>query len=103
MSCESRFSFVRVHRLAFRTEVLCSNMQRLMDVAYVVCEQNDRDRLGDLTLILFGDFSAQHPDAVGNHVNKHVNHELVIIQNENPHMSGISLPEDTVANALYSL
>ena len=49
-------------------EIGRTDVQRLMNVSDVVSKENDRNRLRDLALVLFGNSPLQHIDAERNHV-----------------------------------
>ena len=49
-------------------EVFCPDVQRLVDVADVVGQQDHGDRARDAPLVLLGDFSRKDAFAVGDHV-----------------------------------
>ena len=60
--------FIGINRVAGLIEIFGTDVERLVNVADIVREQNYRDRLGDFARIIFRDVAAQNIDAIANHV-----------------------------------
>ena len=68
MIFERGLAQIRIHFVSALVKILRAHMQRLVDIADIVGQQNDRDGLRDLPRILLGDFPSEDRHAVGDHV-----------------------------------
>ena len=59
---------VWIRRLALCIEILRADMERLMNIADKMCEENERDRSCNFAIVSLGEFSFQHLDAETHHV-----------------------------------
>ncbi len=55
---------IRIHFVSALIKILRAHMQRLVDIADIMGQQNDRDGLRDLARILFRDLPSENRDAV---------------------------------------
>src|SRR5882724_3623599 len=61
--------FVGVFGMSATIEILCPDVEGLMNVSHVMGEQRQGNRLGNSTRILFALQALQDADAEGDHVN----------------------------------
>jgi DNA-binding MltR family transcriptional regulator len=60
--------FIRVYWMAILIEKLGADVERLMNIADKMRQQNQGNRFRDLTIVIFRHLAFENADAVGNHV-----------------------------------